>query len=60
MKEGAGGIVAVDQVDEGIGRAEGRRFAFAGGFDEAGAAGAVDGAEADGCSAGFEGEVFGA
>jgi len=59
VEEGAGGVVAVDQIDEGVGGTEGERFVGAGGFDEAGAAGSVDTAEADGGAAGFEGDLLG-
>jgi hypothetical protein len=58
MEKGAGGVVAVDQVDEGVGGAEGEGFVGAGGFDEAGAAGSVNAAEADGGTAGIEGDFF--
>ena len=60
MKEGAGGVVAMDQIDEGIGGAEGKRFPRARGFDEAGTVGSVDAAKADGGSAGSDRELFGA
>ena len=52
MEEGPGGIVAVDEIDEGIGRTEGEGLAGAGGFYEAGAVRAVDATEADGGAAG--------
>lgn len=59
MEEGAGGVVAVDEIDEGFAGAEDTEIAGAGGFDEAGAAGSVNAAEADDSSAGIEGELFG-
>ena len=59
MEESAGGVVAVDEIDEGVGRTEGEGFVGAGGFDEAGAAGSVDAAEADGGASGLEGDLFG-
>jgi len=60
MKEGAGGVVAMDQIDEGIGGAEGKRFSRTRGLDEAGTVGSVDTAKADGGSSGFDRELFGA
>jgi hypothetical protein len=51
---------AVDQIDERIGGSEGKRFARAGGLDEAGAVGTVDTAKANGGSAGFDRQLFGA
>lgn len=59
MDEGAGGVVAVDEVDEGFGSAERAQVTGPGGVDEAGAAGSVDTAEADDRPAGVEGELFG-
>ena len=59
VKEGAGGVVAVDQVDEGVGGAEGQGLVGAGGFDESGAAGSVNSAEADSSTAGFDRQFFG-
>lgn len=58
MEEGAGGVVAMDEVDEGVGGAEGEGLVGAGGFDEAGAAGSVDAAEADRGAAGIGGDFF--
>jgi hypothetical protein len=58
VEEGAGGIVTVDEVDEGVRGTEGEGFVGAGGFDEAGAAGSVDATEADGGSAGGKGDLF--
>ena len=49
----------MDQVDKGIGGAEGKRFVGPGGFDESGTAGPVNAAEAHGGAVGFEGDVFG-
>lgn len=58
MKESAGRIIAVDQVDEGIGRAEGERFVGPGGLDEAGAAGAVDSTQSHSSSVHISGDFF--
>ena len=58
MEEGAGGVVAVDEVDEGVGGTEGEGLVGAGGFDEAGAAGSIDAAEADRGAAGIGGDFF--
>ncbi len=58
VEEGAGGVVAVDKVDEGVWGTEGEGLVGAGSFDEAGAAGSVDAAEADGGAAGIGGEFF--
>jgi hypothetical protein len=58
VEEGAGGVVAVDQVDEGVGGAEGEGFVGAGGFDETGASGSVNAAEADSGTAGIGGDFF--
>ena len=58
VEEGAGGVVAVDEVDEGVGGTEGEGLVGAGGFDEAGAAGSIDAAEADRGAAGIGGDFF--
>ena len=58
VEESAGGVVAVDEVDEGVGGTEGEGLVGAGGFDEAGAAGSVDAAEADRGAAGIGGDFF--
>ena len=59
VEEGAGGVVAVDEVDEGFGGAERAQVTGPGRVDKAGAAGSVDAAEADDRTAGVEGELFG-
>ena len=59
VAEGAGGVVAVDEVDEGFGGAKSTEVAGTGGVNKAGAAGSVDAAEADNGAAGLEGELFG-
>ena len=50
VEEGTGGIVAMDEIDEGIGGTERQGLAGEGGLDKAGPARAVDAAETDGCA----------
>ena len=58
MEEGAGGVVAVDQINEGVRRAEGQGLVLFGRFDEAGAAGAVDATQSHRGSARISGDFL--
>ena len=59
VEEGAGGIVAMDEIDEGIGGTERKGLAGESGLDEAGPARAVDAAETDGGATGLQGKLLG-
>ena len=59
VEEGAGGIVAMDEIDEGVGGTERKGLAGAGGLDEAGPARAVDAAETDGGPICLQGKLLG-
>ncbi len=59
VEEGAGGIVAMDEIDEGIGGTEGKGLAGESGLDEAGPARAVDATETNGSATGLQGKLLG-
>lgn len=59
MEEGTGGIVAMDEIDEGIGGTERKGLAGEGGLDKAGPARAVDAAETDGGATCLQGQLLG-
>ena len=59
VEEGAGGIVAVDEIDEGVGGTERKGLAGEGGFDEAGPARAVDTTETEGGATCLRGKLLG-